>query len=70
MLRGPRGTARQDTGLQDSEGVPRGGVVEVEVSCISCWSVQLFPPDRAGGQCHGDSTLTPTVNNSTFVRGQ
>ena len=45
-------------GLPNRAGAPRGALVEVEVSCTWCRSVQLFPPDRAVGQCCGDSTPT------------
>lgn len=34
----------------------RGALVEAEVSCTRCWSLQLLPPDSAAGQCRGDST--------------
>lgn len=64
--RGPWRTGRQDAGP-----LKQGGdLVEAKVSCTWCWSVQLLPADREGGQCHSDSTSGSSVNNSTFGQSQ
>lgn len=56
----PEGQAGRMLGLPNRAGSPRGALVEVEVSCPWRWSLQLFPPDRALGQCHRDSTPSIT----------
>lgn len=64
----PRRQAGRMLGLPNRAGALRGALVEVEVSCMWCWSVQLLPPDRSAGQCCGlDSEL---MNNSRLVKGQ
>lgn len=51
----PEGQAGRMLDLPYRVEPPTGALVEVEVSCTWCWSLQLFPPDSAVGQCHGDS---------------
>lgn len=70
LVKGPWGTGRQDARPPKQGGAPQGALVELEASCISCWSVQLFPPDRVAGQCHSDSTPASLTNNRRFVQGQ
>lgn len=54
--------ARQDdAGPPTQGGAPWGALVEAEVSCTWCCYLQLFPPDRVVGQCHGDSA--PSVGD-------
>lgn len=56
LVRVPEGQEGRMLGLPNRAGSPRGALVEVGVSGTWCWSLQLFPPDRAVGQCHCDST--------------
>ena len=56
LVRVPEDQAGRMLGLPNRAVSPRGALVEVGVSGTWCWSLQLFPPDRAVGQCFCDST--------------
>lgn len=71
LASGPLGQAGRmlTLDLPNRAGALRGALVEVEVSCTWCRSVQLFPLDRAAGQCLGDSTPSAVHEQSQICQG-